>query len=91
MRKFVNYLFFPLKCICYLPIMLYKLLISPILPHTCRYTPTCSSYALGVLAKFGFFKGIFLTIRRLFRCTPNGDWGYDPVPLNIKGDYKWLI
>ena len=91
MKKILSFLLFPLKAIFYILIVLYKLLISPILPHTCRYTPTCSSYALGALAKFGFFKGMILTIRRILRCSPNGSHGYDPVPLNIKGDFKWLM
>ena len=58
----------------------YRLLISPILPPTCRYTPTCSEYALGALAKYGALKGGWLAVRRIGRCQPWGGAGVDPVP-----------
>ncbi len=50
------------------------------LHSACRFTPTCSSYAIESYEKYGFFKGSALTIKRLFRCTPFGNMGYDPVP-----------
>jgi hypothetical protein len=58
----------------------YQLLISPLLPATCRYTPTCSSYALEALRKHGLFKGGWLAIKRIGSCHPWGGSGYDPVP-----------
>lgn len=58
----------------------YRLLISPVLPPTCRYTPNCSEYALGALAKHGVLKGSWLAVRRLGRCQPWGGSGDDPVP-----------
>lgn len=57
----------------------YKLLISPILPPSCRFYPTCSNYALDAFTKYGFFKGLWLTVKRLARCHPFNPGGYDPV------------
>lgn len=48
--------------------------------NNCRFTPTCSNYAMEALEKYGTIKGIFLTLKRLLRCTPWGGSGYDPVP-----------
>ena len=48
--------------------------------NACRFTPTCSNYALEAFEKYNFFKASYLTIRRLFRCRPFGKVGYDPVP-----------
>lgn len=58
----------------------YQLCISPLFPPTCRFTPTCSEYALQALRKYGPFKGFWLTVKRLSRCHPWGGSGYDPVP-----------
>lgn len=58
----------------------YQIAISPLKPPTCRYNPTCSSYALEALKRYGLFKGGMLTIRRIMRCHPWGGHGYDPVP-----------
>lgn len=58
----------------------YQIAISPLKPPTCRYTPTCSSYALEALKRYGLFKGGMLAIRRIMRCHPWGGHGYDPVP-----------
>lgn len=58
----------------------YQLCISPLFPPTCRFTPTCSEYALQALRKYGPFKGLWLTVKRLSRCHPWGGSGYDPVP-----------
>ena len=59
---------------------MYKLIISPLLPNACRFYPTCSSYAIEALSKHGLFKGCFLSIKRILRCHPYCDGGYDPVP-----------
>ncbi|MFR9651253.1 MAG: membrane protein insertion efficiency factor YidD [Rikenellaceae bacterium] len=61
-------------------VRIYQRLISPLLPPTCRFTPTCSQYAIEALRKHGIFKGSYLTIRRILRCHPWGGSGYDPVP-----------
>ena len=58
----------------------YQLCISPLKPPTCRFTPTCSSYAIEALRKHGPLRGLYLTLRRLLRCHPWGGSGYDPVP-----------
>ena len=63
-----------------LPILFYQRLISPLTPPSCRYTPTCSQYAIQALRKHGPLRGLYLAIRRLLRCHPWGGHGYDPVP-----------
>ena len=61
-------------------IRFYQLVISPILPSACRYTPTCSAYGIAALKKHGALKGSVLTIKRILRCNPWGGHGEDPVP-----------
>ena len=63
-----------------LPILFYQRCISPYTPPSCRFTPTCSEYARQALRKHGPVKGMWLAIRRLLRCHPRGESGYDPVP-----------
>jgi putative membrane protein insertion efficiency factor len=66
------------------PIRFYRYFISPLLPPSCRFMPTCSQYAIEALRVHGPFKGLYLTLRRLSRCHPvswlGGSQGYDPVP-----------
>lgn len=62
------------------PIIFYRRFVSPFTPPSCRFTPTCSQYALEALRKHGPFKGLYLTVRRILRCHPWGGSGYDPVP-----------
>jgi uncharacterized protein len=57
----------------------YKLIVSPLLPSACRYYPTCSEYMQEAVSKYGALKGIWLGIRRLGRCHPFHEGGYDPV------------
>ncbi|MBI1192576.1 MAG: membrane protein insertion efficiency factor YidD [Bacteroidetes bacterium] len=61
-------------------IRFYQGAISPYLPNSCRYSPTCSAYAVQAIARYGPFKGGWLALRRIGRCHPWGDSGYDPVP-----------
>lgn len=62
------------------PIKIYRAAISPMLPASCRYSPTCSEYALEALKKHGPLKGSYLALKRIMRCHPWGGSGYDPVP-----------
>lgn len=61
-------------------IRFYQLAVSPHFPPSCRYIPTCSSYALEAVSKYGAAKGLFLAGRRILRCHPFHPGGYDPVP-----------
>lgn len=61
-------------------IWIYKNMISPFTPATCRYQPTCSQYSKEALQKHGLFKGGWLSVKRIFSCHPWGGSGYDPVP-----------
>ena len=58
----------------------YQMTLSPYLGRSCRHDPSCSVYAIEALERYGFFKGVRLTVWRLMRCHPWGSWGYDPVP-----------
>lgn len=58
----------------------YQVCISPFTPPACRFTPTCSQYALEALRRHGPVKGLYLALRRILRCHPWGGSGYDPVP-----------
>ena len=61
-------------------IRFYQRAISPHLGSNCRYTPTCSAYAIEALREHGLFRGSWLALRRILRCNPWGGSGYDPVP-----------
>ncbi|MBM6908538.1 membrane protein insertion efficiency factor YidD [Collinsella intestinalis] len=62
------------------PIRFYQRNISPMLPDSCIYVPTCSQYAVEAIEKHGVLFGIFLAARRILRCNPFHAGGYDPVP-----------
>jgi hypothetical protein len=61
-------------------IRLYKLIISPLFPPSCRHYPTCSEYAIDALKKYGVLKGGYLATVRILKCNPFFKGGYDPVP-----------
>ncbi len=61
-------------------IFVYQVLISPFLGSNCRFYPSCSKYALGVIKLHGLILGIILTLKRLLKCNPWGCSGYDPIP-----------
>jgi putative membrane protein insertion efficiency factor len=63
-----------------LPVHVYRKVISPLLPPTCRFYPSCSAYAVEALTVHGAFRGSWLTVRRLLRCGPWHPGGLDPVP-----------
>jgi putative membrane protein insertion efficiency factor len=57
----------------------YKVAISPLLPSACRYVPTCSEYMMDAVQKYGVWRGVWLGLKRLSRCHPFHEGGYDPV------------
>ncbi|MDY6024824.1 membrane protein insertion efficiency factor YidD [Bergeyella zoohelcum] len=63
-----------------LPIRFYQMAISPLLPSSCRYTPTCSHYMAEALQTHGLIYGFWLGLKRILRCHPWGGCGHDPVP-----------
>ena len=65
-------------------IKIYKFLISPLLGNSCRYLPTCSEYSIDALKTYGFFKGVFLSIKRILSCHPWGSGGFDPLKKEMK-------
>ena len=66
----------------------YRFLISPLLGHSCRYLPTCSEYSIEALKNFGFFRGLFMSLKRILTCHPikflGGGEGFDPVNKKVK-------
>lgn len=62
------------------PIRVWQLTFSKVLPPTCRYAPSCSAYTIEALQRHGPIKGLWLGIKRIGRCHPWGSSGYDPVP-----------
>lgn len=91
MNKVLYILFYPLRLVCYALIYLYKFLISPLIPKSCIYYPSCSTYMLDAIKEWGIVKGIYLGSRRICRCTPFHKGGVDFVPINIKGGNKWVF
>ena len=73
MLKILNYFLI-------VPIKLYQIRLSPLIGPSCRFTPTCSNYAIEAINKHGPFKGFWLAIKRISKCHPWGDSGHDPVP-----------
>jgi len=73
MLKILNYFLI-------VPIKLYQILLSPLIGPSCRFTPTCSNYAIEAINKHGPLKGLWLAIKRISKCHPWGDSGHDPVP-----------
>ncbi len=61
-------------------IRLYQRLMSPLFPPSCRFTPSCSTYAFGAIERHGMWRGSGMALRRLLRCHPWNEGGYDPVP-----------
>ena len=82
---------FPIRMIFYSLIYLYKFLISPLIPHSCIYYPSCSTYMIKSIKEFGVISGTYRGIKRICRCTPFHKGGVDLVPINLKGAKKWIL
>ena len=68
-----------MKKLMILAIRFYQKFISPLFPPTCRFYPTCSTYFIQALEKYGVFKGSYLGIKRILKCHPWHEGGYDPL------------
>ena len=91
MSKFFRGIKSTIKYILFSPVYFYRYCISPILPHACKFSPSCSNYMIESVSAWGFFKGFYLGVKRILRCNPKAKGGVDRVPINIKGDYKWVM
>lgn len=73
-----------MKDVLIVSLSFYKKVFSPFLVrvfgHSCRYTPTCSEYSAQAIKKFGILRGVFLSVKRILKCNPFFDGGYDPIP-----------
>ena len=69
-------------------VRIYQAMISPYLPSTCRYTPTCSHYTIEAIEKYGVLSGGRLALKRILSCHPWGGSGYDPVPDKLTNKNK---
>lgn len=91
-NKIIFIVTYPIRLILLGLIYFYKFCISPLLPNTCRFTPTCSSYMLRSIKEYGICKGFIKGCYRIIRCNPwNKKTGFDPVIDNIKGDIRWVL
>ena len=88
---FLKIILFPFKIVVFFLIYLYKFCISPLLPHVCRFYPTCSSYFLQAVKEYGVIKGSIMGFNRILRCNPFNEGGLDLIKPNIKGSFKWLL
>ncbi|MBF0278206.1 MAG: membrane protein insertion efficiency factor YidD [SAR324 cluster bacterium] len=69
----------------------YQIVISPFLPPSCRFYPSCSQYALLAYGQFGIFRGTLLTLKRIVKCNPLHDGGFDPVPDDSSTNLTTLV
>lgn len=68
-----------MKSLAIIFVQIYRKLISPMIPARCIFYPTCSEYSIQALEKYGFIKGTYKSIKRIFRCHPFNGGGYDPL------------
>ncbi|MBQ9715670.1 MAG: membrane protein insertion efficiency factor YidD [Clostridia bacterium] len=80
-----------MKWICIGLLRLYKLFLSPFIGKNCLFYPTCSVYSMEAYRVHGFFRGSWLTAKRLVRCGPWSKGGFDPIPYKFGGSIKWVI
>ena len=90
-EKTIFIVFFPIYFVELSLIYFYKFLISPFLPHVCKFTPSCSKYFFLAVKEYGMFVGFVMGIKRLLRCNPFSKGGLDPIKPNIKGNIKWIL
>jgi len=74
-----------MKTILIFLIRIYKKGVSPYLPPSCRFTPTCSEYAMEAVSRFGVIKGGCMAVKRISKCHPFHEGGHDPVPEKVEG------
>ncbi|MBQ2723509.1 MAG: membrane protein insertion efficiency factor YidD [Clostridia bacterium] len=79
-----------MKYVCIALLKIYKATLSKIIGRECKFSPTCSVYSMEAYKEHGFFKGTFLTAKRLLKCSPLGKGGFDPVVPSMKS-IKWII
>ena len=91
MNKVLQVLTYPVKLICYALIYFYRYVLFPIFPSKCGHFPSCSEYMLQAIREWGVIRGIYLGTKRILRCNPRHVCGYDPVPINPKGEHKWQL
>ena len=91
MNKVLKYILYIPRFICYALIYLYRIILKPFFPGKCGYTPTCSEYMMQSIREWGVIKGIILGTKRIMRCNPRHVCGFDPVPINPKGEHKWVF
>ncbi|MDY3974484.1 membrane protein insertion efficiency factor YidD [uncultured Veillonella sp.] len=80
MRQVLHYIIYTINILLIALVQVYRYGISPLKPKSCRFYPTCSTYTLEALRKYGPFKGSYLGIKRILKCHPWHKGGYDPVP-----------
>jgi putative membrane protein insertion efficiency factor len=91
MKKIFKFILNIPKNIAIFFIFIFKFCISPLIPHACKFTPTCSHYASQAFADWGFFIGLKLTIKRILKCNHHSKGGTDTVPINPNKKYKHFM
>lgn len=90
-KIFFFIILFPIFLLEKILIYFYKFCISPLLPNSCRFYPTCSTYFLQALNEYGAVFGFFVGCKRILKCNPFSKGGYDPIKPNVKGKIKWIL
>ena len=80
-----------MRWICIGMLKLYKIFLSPVMGKNCLFYPTCSVYSMEAYRVHGFFRGSWLTAKRLVKCGPWSKGGFDPIPYKFGGSIKWVI
>ncbi|MBO5103203.1 MAG: membrane protein insertion efficiency factor YidD [Clostridia bacterium] len=89
--KIFSIIFAPLKYLGIGLIYIYKYTFSLVMPSCCIYNPSCSTYTLIAIKRFGIFKGCYLGFKRIWRCRPSFCGGYDPVPDSLNENLKYIV